>query len=262
MAIARLSQILRQFMELPKLQYQILRGLKMEKKDLRDYIAKGKRRIDSIDIEIKSISDYRKEYRSELDSIKYGRGSLNTEEYLSRYNAIKDKYSDIDSKDIIENALYLESKNIKKMLTRAAAALLVDELSRQPEKAINKPIHYKVFQNAFQNAKSEAWSNIEGLSDYFSSYIFKGCYGSTFDVNIRYSDYKVNLGHFIDFNTNIIDITGAIDFVEKFQYVEIDKIKDIVNEALETKALYKKKAMDLENERAAAMDKYKDIIVA
>ena len=234
----------------------------MEKKELRDYIARGKRRIDSINIEIKSISDYRKEYRSELDSIKYGRGSIDTEEYLSRYNAIKDKYSDIDSKDIMENALDLESRNIKKMITRAAATLLVDELSRQPEKAINKPIHYKVFQEAFENAKSEAWSNIEGLSDYFSSYVFKGCYGSTFDVYIRYSDYKVNLGYFINSDTNIIDIAGAIDFVEKFQYVEIDKIKDIVNEALETKALYKKKAMDLENERAAAMDKYKDIIVA
>ena len=148
------------------------------------------------------------------------------------------------------------------MITRAAAALLVDELSRQPEKAINKPIHYKVFQEAFENAKNEAWSNIEGLSDYFSSYVFTGCYGSTFDVYIRYSDYKVNLGYFINSDTNIIDIAGAIDFIEKFQYVEIDKIKDIVNEALETKALYKKKAMDLENERAAAMDKYKDIIVA
>ena len=234
----------------------------MEKKELCDYIAKGKRRIDSIDIEIKSISDYRKEYQSKLNSIKYDRKSFNKEEYFSRYNAIKDKYSDIDSKDIIENALDLESRNIKKMITRAAAALLVDELSRQPEKAINKPIHYKVFQEAFNNAKEKAWSDIEGLSDYFSSYIFKGCYGSTFDVYIRYSDSKVNLGYFINGDTNIIDIAGAIDFVEKFQYVEIDKIKDIVNEALETKALYKKKAMDLEKERAAAMDKYKDIIVA
>ena len=234
----------------------------MEKKELCDYIAKGKKRIDFINCELESISDYRKEYQAELNSIRYDRKSFNKEEYFSRYNAIKDKYSDIDSKDIIENALDLESRNIKKMITRAAAALLVDELSRQPEKAINKPIHYKVFQEAFENAKSEAWSNIEGLSDYFSSYVFKGCYGSTFDIYIRYSDYKVNLGYFINSDTNIIDIAGAIDFVEKFQYVEIDKIKDIVNEALETKALYKKKAMDLEKERAAAMDKYKDIIVA
>ena len=234
----------------------------MEKKELCDYIAKGKKRIDFINCELESISDYRKEYQAELNSIRYDRKSFNKEEYFSRYNAIKNKYSDIDSKDIIENTLDLESRNIKKMITRAAAALLVDELSRQPEKAINKPIHYKVFQEAFENAKSEAWSNIEGLSDYFSSYVFKGCYGSTFDVYIRYSDYKVNLGYFINSDTNIIDITGAIDFVEKFQYVEIDKIKDIVNEAIETKTLYKKKAMDLENERAAAMDKYKDIIVA
>ena len=234
----------------------------MEKKELRDYIAKGKKRIDFINCELESISDYRKKYRSELDSIKYGRSSFDKEEYFSRYNEIKDKYSDIDSKDIIENALDLESKNIKKMITRAAAALLVDELSRQPEKAINKPIHYKVFQEAFENAKSKAWSNIEGLSDYFSSYIFKGCYGSTFDVYVRYSDYKVNLGYFINRESYLIDIAGAIDFVEKFQYVEIDKIKDIVNEALETKALYKKKAMDLEKERTAAMDRYKDIIVA
>ena len=234
----------------------------MEKKELCDYIAKGKKRIDFINCELESISDYRKEYQAELNSIRYDRKSFNKEEYFSRYNAIKNKYSDIDSKDIIENTLDLESRNIKKMITRAAAALLVDELSRQPEKAINKPIHYKVFQEAFENAKSEAWSNIEGLSDYFSSYVFKGCYGSTFDIYIRYSDYKVNLGYFINSDTNIIDITGAIDFVEKFQYVEIDKIKDIVNEAIETKALYKKKAMDLENERAAAMDKYKDIIIA
>ena len=234
----------------------------MEKKELCDYIAKGKKRIDFINCELESISNYRKEYQVELDSIRYDRRSFNKEEYFSRYNAIKNKYSDIDSKDIIENALDLESRNIKKMITRAAAALLVDELSRQPEKAINKPIHYKVFQEAFKNAKSEAWSNIEGLSDYFSSYVFKGCYGSTFDVYIRYSDYKVNLGYFINSDTHIIDIAGAIDFIEKFQYVEIDKIKDIVNEAIETKALYKKKAMDLEKERAAAMDKYKDIIVA
>ena len=234
----------------------------MEKKELRDYIAKGKKRIDFINCELESISDYRKKYRSELDSIKYGRSSFDKEEYFSRYNEIKDKYSDIDSKDIIENALDLESKNIKKIITRAAAALLVDELSRQPEKAINKPIHYKVFQEAFENAKSKAWSNIEGLSDYFSSYIFKGCYGSTFDVYVRYSDYKVNLGYFINRESYLIDIAGAIDFVEKFQYVEIDKIKDIVNEALKTKALYKKKAMDLEKERTAAMDRYKDIIVA
>ena len=234
----------------------------MEKKELCDYIAKGKKRIDFINCELESISNYRKEYQVELDSIRYDRRSFNKEEYFSRYNAMKDKYSDFDSKDIIENALDLESRNIKKMITRAAAALLVDELSRQPEKAINKPIHYKVFQEAFENAKSEAWSNIEGLSDYFSSYVFKGCYGSTFDIYIRYSDYKVNLGYFINSDTNIIDIAGAIDFIEKFQYVEIDKIKDIVNEALETKALYRKKAMDLENERAAAMDKYKDIIVA
>lgn len=234
----------------------------MEKKELRDYIAKGKRRIDFINCELESISDYRKEYQAELNSIRYDRKSFNKEEYFSRYNAIKDKYSDIDSKDIIENALDLESRNIKKMITRAAAALLVDELSRQPEKAINKPIHYKVFQEAFNNAKEKAWSDIEGLSDYFSSYTSKGCYGSTFDVYIRYSDSKVNLGYFINGDTNIIDIAGAIDFVEKFQYVEIDKIKDIVNEALETKALYKKKAMDLEKERDAAMDRYKDIIVA
>ena len=234
----------------------------MEKKELCDYIAKGKKRIDFINCELESISDYRKEYQAELDSIRYDRKSFNKEEYFSRYNAIKNKYSDIDSKDIIQNTLDLESKNIKKMITRAAAALLVDELSRQPEKAINKPIHYKVFQEAFENAKSEAWSNIEGLSDYFSSYVFKGCYGSTFDVYIRYSDYKVNLGYFINSDTNIIDIASAIDFIEKFQYVEIDKIKDIVNEALETKALYKKKAMDLENERATAMDRYKDIIIA
>ena len=234
----------------------------MEKKELRDYIAKGKKRIDFINCELESISDYRKEYQAELNSIRYDRKSFNKEEYFSRYNAIKDKYSDIDSKDIIENALDLESRNIKKMITRAAAALLVDELSRQPEKAINKPIHYKVFQEAFENAKSEAWSNIEGLSDYFSSYVYKGCYGSTLDVYIRYSDYKVNLGYFIDCDTNIIDIAGNIYFDEKFQYVEIDKIKDIVNEALETKALYKKKAMDLENERTAAMDRYKDIIIA
>lgn len=235
----------------------------MEKKELRDYIAKGKRKIDLINIELKSIFDYRKEYQVELDSIKYDGKSFDKEEYFLRYNAIKNKYSDIDSKYIIENALYLELKNIKKMITRAAAALLVDELSRQPEKAINKPIHYKVFQEAFNNAKEKAWSDIEGLSGYFSSYIFKGCYGSTFDVHIRYSsDCKVNLGYFIDRESYLIDIAGAVDFVKKFQYVEIDKIKDIVNEALETKALYEKKVMDLEKERAATMAQYEDIIIA
>lgn len=234
----------------------------MKATEAKAYILKAKKRIDVIQEELRSISDYKKAYKKECDSLVYKIKSIGTENYIRLHKELEDKYNEYDNNAIRENILKVELKNIQNMMINAAAALLVDELSRQPEKAINKPIHYKVFQEAFENAKSEAWSNIEGLSDYFSSYVFKGCYGSTFDIYIRYSDYKVNLGYFINSDTNIIDIAGAIDFVKKFQYVEIDKIKGIVNEAIETKALYKKKAMDLENERTAAMDRYKDIIIA
>ena len=234
----------------------------MKATEAKAYILKAKKRIDVIQEELSSISDYENEYEKECNLLSKKIKSIGVENYVRLKKEVDEKYCEYDNNAIRENILKVELKNILNMMVNAAAICLLDELSRQPEKAINKPIHYKVFQEAFENAKSEAWSNIEGLSDYFSSYVFKGCYGSTFDVYIRYSDYKVNLGYFINSDTHIIDIAGAIDFVEKFQYVEIDKIKDIVNEALETKALYKKKAMDLENERTAAMDKYKDIIVA
>ena len=45
----------------------------MEKKELCDYIAKGKKRIDFINCELESISDYRTEYHAELNSIRYDR---------------------------------------------------------------------------------------------------------------------------------------------------------------------------------------------
>ena len=246
----------------------------MKATEAKAYILKAKKRIDVIQEELDLISNYEKAYENERDSLVYEIKSIGMENYVRLRKELDEKYNEYDNNTIRENILKVELKNILNMMVNAAAVCLLDELSTQPEKAINKPIHYKVFKEAFDNAKEKAWSefgwvkceNWKGEEYYispFSSYISKGCYSSSFEIGSCY-DYhqKIYLGHFIDSDTSKLDISAAKSYVENLPIIDIEEIKTLVDEGLKTKEEFSRKAAMLEEERIAAMKKFSCISIS
>ncbi|MCI6793790.1 MAG: hypothetical protein MR635_03680 [Mollicutes bacterium] len=246
----------------------------MKATEAKAYILKAKKRIDVIYEELSSISDYENEYEKERNSLSRKIKTTGAKEYIKLLEKLDKKYCEYDNNAIRENILKIELKNIRNMMINAAAVCLLDELPRQPEKAINKPIHYKVFQEAFNNAKKKAWSDFEWLKgeDWkgeiyfrspFSSYISKNCYGKgNFEIHSIYGGYDVYLGCFIDSNTYKLDIEAAKSYVENLPVIDVEEIKTLVIEGLNTKEEFLRKAAMLEEERKAAMEKYKDISIS
>ena len=239
----------------------------MKAPEAKAYILKAKKRIDVIQEELHSISDYEKAYKKERDSLVYKIKSIGTENYVRLHKELEDKYNEYDNNIIRENTLKVELKNILNMMVNAAAVCLFDELSRQPEKAINKPIHYKVFQEAFDNAKEKAWSEFEWRrcenwkgEEYFcspfSSYISKGNYSPCFEIGSCYNNDNIYLGHFIDSDTYKLNIPAVKSHVENLPIIDVEEIKTLVDEGLKTKEEFSRKAVMLEEERIAAMKKF------
>ena len=135
----------------------------MKATEAKAYILKAKKRIDVIYEELSSISDYENEYEKECNLLSKKIKSIGVENYVRLKKEVDEKYCEYDNNVIRENILKIELKNIQNMMVNAAAVCLLDELPKQPEKAINKPIHYKVFQEAFNDAKEKAWSEFEWL---------------------------------------------------------------------------------------------------
>ena len=244
----------------------------MKATEAKAYILKAKKRIDVIYEELCSISDYENEYEKECNLLSKKIKSIGVENYVKLRKELDEKYNEIDNNAIRENVLKVELKNIHNMMVNAAAVCLLDELSRQPEKAINKPIHYKVFQEAFDNAKEKAWSEFEWRrcenwkgEEYFcspfSSYISKGNYSPCFEIGSCYNNDNIYLGHFIDSDTYKLNIPAAKSHVENLLIIDIEEIKILVIEGLKTKEEFLRKAAMLEEERKAAMEKYKDISI-
>ena len=245
----------------------------MKATEAKAYILKAKKRIDIIQKELDSISDYEKAYENERDSLVYEIKSIGVENYTKLKKELDEKYSEYNNNAIRENILKVELKNIQNMMVNAAAVCLLDELSRLPGKIINKPIHYKVFKEAFDNAKKKAWNEFEWIKDKnwegeeyfkspFNSYTSKGCYSSSFEIGSSY-DYhqKIYLGCFIDNYTYKLDISAAKSYVENLPVIDVEEMEKFVVEALETKNEFIRKAAMLEEERKAAMEKYKDISI-
>ena len=246
----------------------------MKVEEAKAYVLKAKKRIDVIQEELDLISNYEKAYENERDSLVYEIKSIGMENYVRLRKELDEKYNEYDNNVIRENILKIELKNIQIMMINAAAVCLLDELSRLPEKIINKPIHYKVFQDAFNDAKKKAWSEFEWikcenwkgeeyLKSPFNSYISKGCYSSNFEIGSSY-DYhqKIYLGCFINKDTYKLDISAAKSFVENLPIIDVEEIKTLVIEGLNTKEEFSRKAAMLEEERKAAMEKYKDISIS
>ena len=246
----------------------------MKATEAKAYVLKAKKRIDVIQEELSSISDYENEYEKECNLLSKKIKSIGVENYVRLKKEVDEKYCEYDNNVIRENILKIELKNIQNMMVNAAAVCLLDELPKQPEKAINKPIHYKVFQEAFNDAKEKAWSEFEWLKgeDWkgeiyfrspFSSYISKNCYGNgNFEIHSLYGGYDVYLGCFIDSNTYKLDIEAAKSYVENLPVIDVEEIKTLVIEGLNTKEEFSRKAAMLEEERKAAMEKYKDISIS
>ena len=239
----------------------------MKATEAKAYILKAKKRIDVIQEELNSISDYENEYEKERNLLSRKIKTTEAKEYIKLWEELDKKYCEYDNNTIRENILKVELENIQIMMIIAAAVCLFDELSKQPQKAINKPIHYKVFQEAFDNAKKKAWSDFEWIKGEnwkgekyydspFSSYISKASFeiGSCYDYH-----QKIYLGHFIDSDTSKLDISAAKSYVENLPIIDVEEIKTLVIEGLNTKEEFSRKAAMLEEERKAAMEKYKDI---
>ena len=245
----------------------------MKTTEAKAYILKAKKRIDVIQEELNSISDYKNEYEKERYSLSRKIKTTGAKEYIKLWEELDKKYCEYDNNAIRENILKVKLKNILNMMVNAAAVCLLDELSRQPEKAINKPIHYKVFQEAFDNAKEKAWSEFEWRrcenwkgEEYFcspfSSYISKGNYSPCFEIGSCYNNDNIYLGHFIDSDTYKLNIPAAKSYVENLPIIDVEEIKTLVDEGLKTKEEFSRKAAMLEEERKAAMEKYKDISIS
>ena len=239
----------------------------MKATEAKAYILKAKKRIDVIQEELNSISDYKNEYEKERYSLSRKIKTTGAKEYIKLWEELDKKYCEYDNNAIRENILKVELKNILNMMVNAAAVCLLDELSRQPEKAINKPIHYKVFKEAFDNAKEKAWSEFEWIKcenwkgeEYynspFSSYISKGNYSPDFTVYIDYCGYSVYLSQFVNNDNYILDIESAKSYVENLLIIDIEEIKILVVEGLKTEDEFSRKAVKLEEERIAAMKKF------
>ena len=239
----------------------------MKATEAKAYILKAKKRIDVIQEELNSISDYKNEYEKERYSLSRKIKTTGAKEYIKLWEELDKKYCEYDNNAIRENTLKVELKNIQNMMVNAAAVCLLDELSKQPEKAINKPIHYKVFQEAFDNAKKKAWSEFEWIrcegwkgEEYYNSpffsYISKGNYSPDFTVYIDYYGYSVYLSQFVNNDNYILDIESAKSYVENLLIIDIEEIKILVIEGLKTKEEFSRKAVMLEEERIAAMKKF------
>ena len=245
----------------------------MKVEEAKAYVLKAKKRIDVIQEELNSISDYKNEYEKERYSLSRKIKTTGAKEYIKLWEELDKKYCEYDNNAIRENTLKVELKNIQNMMVNAAAVCLLDELSKQPEKAINKPIHYKVFQEAFDNAKKKAWSEFEWIkcedwkgeeyyNSLFSSYISKGIYSPDFTVYIDYYGYRVYLSQFINNYSYILDIESAKSYVENLLVIDIEEIKILVIEGLKTKEEFSRKAVMLEEERIAAMKKFSCISIS
>lgn len=242
----------------------------MKAMEARAYIFKAKKRIDEIEEELKTINRYLKDYLLECDILVDELDKIGIEEYSKRKDELTLKYNDLSENNRKEKALKLEEKNIEIMMIRAASVILVDELSKQPLKAINKPIHYKVFQEAFNDAKKKAWDDFrwyeetswngeERFYSPFSSFALQGSYSPQIRINKNVGGYTVYLDKFIDKNTSKLDIEAAKSYVENLPIIDIEEIKELVCEAIKTREEFTIKSEMLEQERKIAMEKFNAI---
>lgn len=245
----------------------------MKTKELKKYVFEGKEKLESIKEEIDRLCDYQKSYNNMKYAIARNlreKDKDGIEEYKKNLESLKNEYKDIENIENNKKVLYIQQNTLRKDILNAATMLLVEELGKQPLKAISKPIHYKVFQEAFEKAKFNAWKDfgfneIEYSKEIYRSYDFGSSIYKNDDYRYGYfcikNDYKekVDLSQFIERNTFLLDYEELKSYVENLSILSISDIEKLSKEYLETKAIFDEKARSLEKEREEAMDKFKEL---
>ena len=244
----------------------------MKTEELKKYVFEGKEKLESIKEEIDRLCDYQESYNNMKYAIARNlreKDKNGIEEYKKNLESLKNEYKDIENIENNKKVLYIQQNTLRKDILNAATMLLVDELGKQPLKAISKPIHYKVFQEAFEKAKFNAWKDfgfneIEYSKEIYRSYDFgSSMYKSDYEYGyfcIK-NDYKekIDLSQFIEKNTFLLDYEELKSYVENLSILSISDIEKLSKEYLETKAIFDEKARSLEKEREEVMDKFKEL---
>ena len=245
----------------------------MKTEELKKYVFEGKEKLKSIKEEIDRLCNYQESYNNMKYAIARNlreKDKNGIEEYKKNLESLKNEYKDIENIENNKKVLYIQQNTLRKDILNAATMLLVDELGKQPLKAISKPIHYKVFQEAFEKAKFNAWKDfgfneIEYSKEIYRSYDFGSSIYKNDDYRYGYfyikNDYKekVDLSQFIERNTFLLDYEKLKSYVENLSILSISDIEKLSKEYLETKAIFDEKASSLEKEREEAMDKFKEL---
>lgn len=245
----------------------------MKTEELKKYVFEGKEKLESIKEEIDRLCDYQESYNNMKYAIARNlreKDKDGIEEYKKNLEFLKNEYKNIENIENNKKVLYIQQNTLRKDILNAATMLLVDELGKQPLKAISKPIHYKVFQEAFEKAKFNAWKNfgfneIEYSKEIYRSYDFRSSIYKNDDYGYGHfcikNDYKekVDLSQFIERNTFLLDYEELKSYVENLSILSISDIEKLSKEYLETKAVFDEKARSLEEERKEAMEKFKEL---
>ena len=245
----------------------------MKTEELKKYVFEGKEKLESIKEEIDRLCDYQESYNNMKYAIARNlreKDKNGIEEYKKNLESLKNEYKDIENIENNKKVLYIQQNTLRKDILNAATMLLVDELGKQPLKAISKPIHYKVFQEAFEKAKFNAWKDfgfneIEYSKEIYRSYDFGSSIYKNDDYGYGYfyvkNDYKekIDLSQFIERNTFLLDYEELKSYVENLSILSISDIEKLSKEYLETKAIFDEKARSLEKEREEVMDKFKEL---
>ena len=245
----------------------------MKTEELKKYVFEGKEKLESIKEEIDRLCDYQESYNNMKYAIARNlreKDKDGIEEYKKNLESLKNEYKDIENIENNKKVLYIQQNTLRKDILNAATMLLVEELGKQPLKAISKPIHYKVFQEAFEKAKFNAWKDfgfneIEYSKEIYRSYDFRSSIYKNDDYRYGYfcikNDYKekVDLSQFIERNTFLLNYEELKSYVENLSILSISDIEKLSKEYLETKAVFDEKARSLEEERKEAMEKFKEL---
>ena len=244
----------------------------MKTEELKKQVFEGKEKLESIKEEIDRLCDYQESYNNMKYAIARNlreKDKDGIEEYKKNLESLENEYKNIENIENNKKVLYIQQNTLRKDILNAATMLLVDELGKQPLKAISKPIHYKVFQEAFEKAKFNAWkefgfNEIEYSKEIYRSYDFRSSiYKSDYGYCYYYikNDYKekIDLSQFIERNTFLLDYKELKSYVENLSILSISDIEKLSKEYLETKAIFDEKACSLEKEREEAMDKFKEL---
>ena len=247
----------------------------MKTEELKKYVFEGKEKLESIKEEIDRLCDYQESYNNMKYAIARNlreKDKDGIEEYKKNLESLKNEYKDIENIENNKKVLYIQQNTLRKDILNAATMLLVDELGKQPLKAISKPIHYKVFQEAFEKAKFNAWKDfgfneIEYSKEIYRSYdfgssMYKSDYGyGYFCIKNDYKE-KIDLSQFIEKKTFLLDYEELKSYVENLSILSISDIEKLSKEYLETKTIFDEKARSLEEERIAAMKKFSCISIS